>query len=520
MLRQIHIFYHKEHIYVKDYAIAYGNTELRNIKDTLDKYMELPLPGKIINRKHSSFQIFHKGIDDLYFLFVTDLSDSIQYIEKILDDTVARFQELFTDPTKIQESSALKDEFSSFLDEIQSALHSKISIIGPTHVGKTTLYNLLRSEQEKIIMDFAKSSTIQIEDLSFELWYFRLKDNFSSLWPKFLRGSDLIILLFNLANYNLKILNHFMNMQKLESKYAKLLIIGNKRDLVEDEDIKRIKNELNIYDFKEISLNSPDAKKQLQGYIKEILGMKEKLPSNFEEAVKEAEKLVKLGNIVQALAKYRDLVNVCTTYQDFEHLKLFEQKILDLTAVLRDLRDKRKESEKGKDFEIPKRLKFKRKVKVKPLPTGTRSLKFFNNEEAEEELPPPPTRLSSGMTSFQKLEGKPVGLKLLKPSESSAKFKKQYIPSKSREEISTRSDVRMPMELFPPHEKLSKEIKQPVTVDFSKELQKIITEKGSSLSLKLCEQLVTDLAQSLRRALTIEDVKLAADFFVKQEQIV
>ena len=519
MLRQIHIFYNKEHIFVKDFAIAFGNTELRNVQDTIDKYMEMPLPGKIISRKISSFQIFHKGIDSQYFLFVTDLIDSLQYIEESMDNTIAKFQELFTDPVKIKEVSSKKDEFSSFLDQIQRDLHSKIAIIGPTYVGKTTLYNLLKGDEEKIIMDFAATTTIQIEGLSFELWNFRLKDNFSTLWSKFVRGSDLIILLFNLANYNLKIINHFMNMQKLEGNYAKLLLIGNKRELVEDEDIKRIKNELTINDFKEISLNSPDAKAQIQEFIKEVLSLKQGLPPNFEDMVKEAEGLVSMGNALQALAKYRELVQICTTYQDFEHIKLFEQKVLDLTAKLKEQKQIRTQIVKDKAFEIPKELKFKKKIKVKPLPSGEFPTALFDKEKTEEELPPPPTRLSSEMASFQKLESKPAGLKLLKSSETSAKLKKPSIPSKSREEKSKKSDVRMPMELFSPHEEIGKEIKKSQTVDFSKEIQKIISEKGSSLSLKLCEQLITDLAQSLGRSLTIEDVKLAADFFVKQEQI-
>jgi GTPase SAR1 family protein len=518
MLRQIHIFYNREHIFVKGYAIAFGNTELRNIQDTIDKYMEMPLPDKILSRKISTFQIFHKGIDDLYFLFVTDLIDSLQYIGEIMDDTITKFQELFPDPIKIGESSSVKDEFSSFLDQIQRNMQSKISIIGPTYAGKTTLYNLLKSDDEKIIMDFAKSSTIQIDGLSFELWYFRLKENFSNLWRKFVRGSDLIILLFNLANYNLKIMNHFMNMQKPESSYAKLLIIGNKRELVDDVDIKRIKNELNFNDFKEISLNSPDAKTQLQKYIKEIIGLKEELPPSFEDAVKEAENLVSMENIVQALTKYRELIKLCTLYQDFEHLKLFEQKVLDLTARLKERKEIRKKIEKEKDFDIPKEFRFKKKIKVKPLPSGVPPTELFDKEDVEEELPSPPMRLSNEMVSFQKLESKPAGLKLLKPSDSSVKLKKSSISSKIQKEKSKKSNVRMPMELFPPHEELSKEIKKPITEDFSKELQKIITGKGSSLSLKLCEQLITDLAQSLGRALTIEDVKMAADFFVKQEQ--
>jgi GTPase SAR1 family protein len=519
MLRQIHIFYNREHIFVKDYAIAFGNTELRNVQDTIQKYMEMPLPGKIINRKISSFQIFHKGIDDLYFLIVTDLIDSLQYIEEIMDNTITKFQELFPDPLRSKEVSSEKNEFSSFLNQIQRNLHSKISIIGPTYAGKTTLYNLLKSDEEKVIMDFATSTTIQIEGLSFELWNFRLKDNFSNLWPKFVRGSDLIILLFNLANYNLKIMNHFMSMPKTENNFSKLLIIGNKRELVNDEDIKRIKNELNYNDFIEISLNSPDSKSQIQGLIKEALGLKEGLPPNFEELVKDAEDLVSMGNILQALPKYRSLVALCTNYQDFEHIKLFEQKVAELTAKLKEQKEIRKEIEKERAFEIPKELKFKKKISVKPLPTSPLPTELFDKEEIEEELPPPPKRLSSDLVSFQKLESKPVGLKLLKTSETSAILKKPSIPTKSIDEKPKKSEVRMPMELFPPHEELSKEIKKPLALDFTKELQKLISEKGSSLSLKLCELLITDLAQSLGRAVTIDDIKLAADFFVKQEQM-
>jgi len=519
MLRQIHIFYNREHIFVKDFAIAFGNTELRNVQDTIDKYMERPLPGKIINRKISSFQIFHKGIDDLYFLVVTDLVDSLKYIEDLIEKTIAKFQELFTDPLKSKEASSEKDEFSSFLDQIQKALHSKISIIGPAYSGKTTLYNLLKGDEEKIIMDFATSKTIKIEGLSFEFWNFRLKDNFSNLWLKFIRGSDLVILVFNLANYNLKIMNHFMSMQKIESNFAKLLIIGNKRELVDLEDVRRIKNELNYNDFKEISLNSHDAKTQIQQFIKETLSLKEELPPDFEDIVKEANGLVSLGNYLQALAKYRNLVKLCTAYQDFEHIKLFEQKVLDLTAKLKEQKQIRKEIEKEKAFEIPKELKFKKKIKVKPLPTGPLPAEVFSKGEAEEELVPPPKRLVSDLVSFQKLETNPAGLKLLKTADKPAILKKPSIPSKSFDEKPKKSEVKMPMELFHPHEDLSIDIQKPLSVDFTLELRKEISVKGSSLSLKLCKRLITDLAQSLGRTLTIDDVKLAAEFFVKQEQM-
>ena len=58
-----------------------------------------------------------------------------------------------------------------------------------------------------------------------------------------------------------------------------------------------------------------------------------------------------------------------------------------------------------------------------------------------------------------------------------------------------------------------------IVVDFTKELQKMIFQKGGSLSLELCQNLIIELEKSLGRPITIDDIELAADFFVKQEQL-
>ncbi|MFW9877203.1 MAG: ADP-ribosylation factor-like protein [Candidatus Thorarchaeota archaeon] len=519
MLRQVHIFSEKEHIYVKDFAIAFGSEELKNILETIKKYMEMPIPGKTINRKISNFQIFHRGKDGLYFLIVTDLVDSFQYIDEIMVKVMNKFQELFPDPMKFKESSEQLVEFLSFLNQIQRDMHSKISIIGPTNAGKTTLYDLLRNNDEKVIMDFAKSSTLSIDGLFFEIWDFQLRDNFSLLWSKFVSGSDLVILLFNLANYNLKIMNYFMNIKKIDTNYSKLLVIGNKRDLVADEDIRRIKNDLNLTEFEEISLTSPEAKIQLQALIKETLGLKKELPKDFLELVKEAENLLNLGNIIQSLTKYRELVKIAISYQDFEQVNRLQKKASELDAKLKEQKELRKEITKEMKFEIPKELKFKKKIKVKPLPTTAPIVELVSQKESEEEIIPPPEESASKMASFQKLETKPSGLKLIKPSEIPPKPVKPVIFTEDKVEKKKKSDLKMPIELFHPHEDLAKEVKKPKISDFAKVVQKRISEKGSSLSLNLCEKLVIDLEQSLGRPLTIEDIKLAADFFVKQEQL-
>ena len=334
MLRQIHIFLESELLFVKDYARALGTDELKNVKTLIKKYLDMPMPGKTFQRPVSNFQIFHRAFEKLYFLFISDIVDSLQYIDAILIKTIEKFSELFPNPSDVNEPGPAVNEFNSFLDGIQKEMHSKISIIGPAYSGKTTLYNMLKSGEEKTLMDFAKTSTLEINGLCFDLWDFQLKDNFSLLWAKFVRGSDLIILLFNLTNYNLKMINYFLKLHKIESNYSKLLILGNKRDLIEDTDLRRIKNELDIPDFKEISLSAPDAKSEINAYITEILGLKGKFPENFEALVKEADDLVLEKKRIQALAKYKELIAISKSYQNIIYTKKLEQKIEDLNKKM------------------------------------------------------------------------------------------------------------------------------------------------------------------------------------------
>lgn len=527
MLRQIHIFLDSELLFVKDFARALGTEELTNVKTIIQKYINMPMPGKTFQRNIGTFQIYHRAFKNLYFLFITDIVDSIQYIDTIMIKTIERFMEMFPNPSEVNNPSPTKSQFNNFLHEIQMELHSKIAIIGPAYSGKTTLYNMLKSGEEKTLMDFAKTSTLEIDHICFDLWDFQLKDNFSLLWAKFVRGSDLIILIFNLANYNLKMITHFLNLHKIESNYSKLLIIGNKRDLVEDGDLKRIKNELKIPEFKEVSLNSPEAKSEIHKSIMEILGLKKEFPENFEGLVNEADNLVLEGKKVQALARYKELINLSKAYQNIMHTKTLEQKIKILNEKIKQETEKRKELEKVQDFDVAKPLIFTRKVMVKPLPSIKMAPQSPDQESIEEEMTPAPSKPMKKLVSFKKLD-KEKELKPLNLTKAPLKIIKKVLPPPkevSKKIEPTNADetpvpkAKMPIELFEPHEGIKKDMEKPLVIDFTKELQKIIEEKGSSLSLNLCENLITELQKSLDRPLTIEDIQLAANFFVKQERL-
>ena len=69
-----------------------------------------------------------------------------------------------------------------------------------------------------------------------------------------------------------------------------------------------------------------------------------------------------MGNIIQSLAKYKELVKIATYYQDFERVNLLQQKVHELSEKLKEQKEIRKELTKEMDFEIPRELKFKKKI--------------------------------------------------------------------------------------------------------------------------------------------------------------
>ncbi|MGB5911010.1 MAG: GTPase domain-containing protein [Promethearchaeia archaeon] len=501
MLRQFHVFHDGEQIYNYVYAMALGDEELENVKRTIKSYIDMPMPGKTFQKPLGKFQLFHRTIGNTLFLIITDLVDNREHVDKILGLIGKTFKEFFPDPIVLKKTDLNLNEFEKFLQDMQYELHSKIVIVGPVNSGKTTLFNMLKSNDEKNIMNFAKSSIFQLDNLRFDIWDFRLKDNFSLLWSKFISGADLILLLFDLSNYHLRVFSHFMDLQRNEGNLSKLLIIGNKRDLVNEEDIKLIKNELGIPEFEEISLTEPDIKGKIVQIISKIMKLRKSLPSNFEDLKKKAEDAKAEGNLVLAMSKYKELISICNTFQDFEYVASFKQTLEELQKNLEEEKRVRREIESKKKFESPGQIKFTKPVTVKPLP--------LDKSKMRSEITPKISKPKIERDEFKVNETEIGKLTLFKPSKDQIRGEKEMLkPEDIRVETSTSSTEQKETieEEFP-----SKE--------FSKILKELIEKKGSSLSLKLCEHLVNQLQTTLGRSLTLEDVEAAAEIFIKQENL-
>lgn len=503
MLRQIHIFVGGDCVYNHTYALALAEDELNNVIKIIQSYIEMPISGKIFHRPVSEhFQIFHKSEGNVLFLFITDLVDSLDYIGPAIENTTKKFKELFPNPIDLKNSSDVKREFVDYLREQQYELHSKITIIGPTHSGKTLLYAMLKGGDERAIMNFARASVYMVDNLKFDIWDFALKDNFSLLWSKFIKGSDLVILLFDLSNYHLRVINHFLNLQKQESTFSKLLILGTKRDLIEDEDIKLIKNELDIPHFEEISLIEANIKEKIKSLIAKMLSLKKLLPHFFTELLNEAKNLSREGNLILAISKYKELIKICNNYQDFTYINELKNNLDDLQKKVKEQAELRKKADMKMKFEIPGKIHFSKSIKVQPLPSKKSEIKAPQPPSAEV----PKTTYRAQIS--QKIEKKAEDLMLFSKSDSTVETKEAELD---------KEDITLDINLVIPEEKRPILEERKIGEELSSALQKIIEKKGSSLSLKLCLQLITELQKTMARPLTIEDVEFAAEVFVKHD---
>jgi hypothetical protein len=160
----------------------------------------------------------------------------------------------------------------------------------------------------------------------------------------------------------------------------------------------------------------------------------------------------------------------------------------------------RRAEESKKKFEIPGKKVFTKQIHVKPLPSDAKEF-----EPPSLEIPEAPKRPE-------------VIKKSEKIAEDLTLFKKGDITPPPKREPLASTDVKKEFKIIAPMDSSTTEISSE-NAEFPITLQKLIEQKGSSLSLKLCEQLISELQKTLSRPLTIEDVDMAADIFVKQESI-
>ncbi|MHA2000562.1 MAG: GTPase domain-containing protein, partial [Promethearchaeota archaeon] len=364
MLRQVFLYYKGKRIFSYFFAKAFDNTALDTLLNKrLLPYIQNPINGKIFNKPMFKFQAHFGMFNGVFFLFITDMADRPKTIAKEIERASKLFKKNFPEPQQIKETSQEKEEFTIFIKETHYFLHPKISLMGPVGAGKSTIRNILKINDmpDKRIMNFAEYYQIQLANLNFDLWDFVEPDDFSPLWNNFIRGSDIIFFVVNAERQNVidRKIQFFINLKRREGKYSKWAIVLTKwdvNDTISKSDFqKRYNIEADIPIF-ELDFTSTTLKNDLDGIFSEGIGLKQALPPDFRKKLVTANNYVSEQKYQEAVDLLKELSVICTEYQEFSYLEVFQNKIADMESKIEE--QKKQKARDQRKIKAPKKIQF------------------------------------------------------------------------------------------------------------------------------------------------------------------
>jgi small GTP-binding protein len=212
---------------------------------------------------------------NLIFLFVTSLTDKFENIQKELVRCKNEFLNLFEDILQHRFDAKTFEVFDPTIDSIHRNLRPKISLVGFSGVGKTTITRLIKADEipmQHIPTITGDIATIKIGKLHFHLWDFAGQEQFSYLWNNFIKGSDAVLLITDSTLENVEKSKYFLELIKEQAPNAQSAVIGNKQDLKGVMNPVQIENVLGLKSYSMIAVDPNNRNKMIQ-IIADVLEM-------------------------------------------------------------------------------------------------------------------------------------------------------------------------------------------------------------------------------------------------------
>ena len=344
---------------------------------------------------------------ELMFLFVTGLTDNFDNIKKELIKCKKEFLNLFEDLLDHKIDEKTFEIFDPTVDGIHRNLRPKISLIGFSGVGKTTITRLIKAEEipmQHIPTITGDIATIRIGKLHFHLWDFAGQEQFSYLWNNFIKGSDAVLLITDSTLENVEKSKFFLELIKEQASQAHTSVIGNKQDLDDAMKPEQIEKILGLKTYSMIANDSNNRDKMIT-IIADVLEMSAEVSPLLKPLLErdtfmeQAAKALENAEFDKAATFFDKISDLCIELGDDSLGKEFYEKAQKIKSMLKKLSAPQPmASEKPKIVESPasteEPIKPVEESKVKK-PTIPKPQKPEEKEKPKVPIaapPPPPPR--------------------------------------------------------------------------------------------------------------------------------
>ncbi len=277
MLRQVFVLKDDKILYNREYGKALKDSEFKTIIPDITKSAFSGLEDQFRTYDYFKYKISFIAKKDLHLIFilVTGIGDDSNRIQKEIKKFKNDFLSFFGEEIGINNDSNILEFLNPIIDGVHRNLKTKISLIGFSAVGKTTITQLIKLKEiplQHIPTINGEIATIKIGKLVFSLWDFAGQEQFSLLWNKFIRGSDAVLVITDSTLRNIEKSKYFLELIAKEAPYAYVAIIGNKQDLHESLKVEDIERIMGVKTYSMIAVD-PDNRNKMIQIIADILSM-------------------------------------------------------------------------------------------------------------------------------------------------------------------------------------------------------------------------------------------------------
>ncbi len=343
MLRQVYILKEGTIIYEKDFGKVLSFENFQSIYQEIDAEVSRGLIDDYGSTHFFKYRIIYT-VDielDLLFIFIIGFNDDIETVKRELKKLKTEFLVSFGDILDKLDISLL-ELFDPMIESIHKKIKTKISLVGFSGVGKTTITRLISAgliPDTHIPTITGKVSTIKIGKLVFHLWDFAGQEQFSYLWSDFIYGSDAVLLITDSSLENVEKSRYFIELIKDQTPNAHAAAIANKQDRENAFSVEKIEKILGIKAYSMIAIEPNNRDKMIQ-IVANILEMNTEM-STLLKHIFERDKLIQLakkslenGDIAESVEYFDKIADLCLNLGDDALYKEFYEKAEKLKRYL------------------------------------------------------------------------------------------------------------------------------------------------------------------------------------------
>ncbi len=287
MLRQLQIYQGQRCLYGAQYGKSLDDSSFSTIflklQEELLKYEQNPPDMLLFDYFKYRISAVHIKENEILIVLISDVTDAETRIKPQLVAFKAEFLKLFGIKPDLALTNRDVEALNAVIDKLQKGLFPKISFVGYSGVGKTTLTRLMLGAEiprEHVPTITGTITMIQIGSICINIWDEAGQEEFQFVWSKLLQGSDVIFIVTDSTVENVEKSRYFVDLAKKEAPHAHMAIVANKQDLPGAISAIEIKQRLSGIRTFSMVASDPTSRQKVFNIVSDILELLPQDPSS------------------------------------------------------------------------------------------------------------------------------------------------------------------------------------------------------------------------------------------------